>query len=99
MKYIGLLLLIGLFMSCTSKEDYIKEYAEFINDVECNYKNYNEEQWSEADEQFSEFSEKDYFKFKDKLTEEERDTLDILDGIYLGIKARVEAGNNIRENE
>lgn len=86
-----------LLASCSSKESYISEYGKFVDEVKSNCRNYGAEQWKEADEKFREYSEDMYDDFFEELTEEEICELNILTGVYIGLKVSVEAGEKLEE--
>lgn len=81
-----LLILLSSFCSCSSKNGYMEEYREFISDVQKEHMSYDNEMWKEADEKFSEFSEDEYDRYFDELTDDEIKELSKLNSIYLGLK-------------
>lgn len=91
------LLSVLVFASCTSKKDYIKEYRSFVDEVKEGYRDYGAEQWEAADERFREYSEDMYKDFFEELTEEEVREVNILGGIYLGLKMSKEAEGKIKD--
>lgn len=64
----------------------MEEYREFISDVQKEHMSYDNEMWKEADEKFSEFSEDEYDRYFDELTDDEIKELSKLNSIYLGLK-------------
>lgn len=81
-----LLILLSSLCSCSSKNGYMEEYREFISDVQKEHMSYDNEMWKEADEKFSEFSEDEYDRYFDELTDDEIKELSKLNSIYLGLK-------------
>ncbi len=58
-----------------SKDSYMKRYEQFMTEIKQNASSYNDDDWLEKDEQFREYSDVLYNKFKDKLTPSEKRTL------------------------
>jgi len=60
-----------LLFSCssapTSKDEYIKEYSTFIEDLKANNENLTEEQWKEKDKAFEKFSTEMYSEYENDL--------------------------------
>lgn len=54
-----------------TKEDYVKDFGEFIEKVNKDSKDYSEDKWKKADAQFKEFSETKYKKYSSELTASE----------------------------
>jgi len=72
MKKIFLLLfVITLQISCSepqTKGEYLKQYADFINNVEHEYKDYSSDDWKKADAKFEKFAGDLKDKFKNELS-------------------------------
>jgi len=64
------LMLILLITSCApqSKESYLKDYKEFISEVNEESKNYSEQDWEKADEKYEKYTGEWYEKFEDEFT-------------------------------
>ena len=61
---------LSLFIaSCSpmSKESYLKQYAQFIDEISNNSENYSENDWKKADEKFKNFDDVWYKKFKAEM--------------------------------
>lgn len=60
-----------LLLSCssapTSKDEYLKEYATFMEDLKANKENITEEEWKEKDKAFEKFSKELYAEFENDL--------------------------------
>ncbi len=59
-------------MSCSApapdtKEQYLKDYSAFIQDLKENKDNLSEEQWAEKDKQFKAFSDELFNQYKDEM--------------------------------
>jgi len=65
--FIGISLLLT---SCApqTKEDYMRDYKEFMNDVSNNHKEYSSKDWEKADKDFKKYSDKLKKKFSNELT-------------------------------
>ncbi len=69
--YTIVLLYFFLINSCTaplSKEEYLKDYEEFIETVSKDCKTYDENDWKKKDEKFDKFNREWYDKFKEEFT-------------------------------
>ena len=70
------LILFGilLFTACApqTKESYLQDYQDFMQDVKEHYDTYSQEDWKEKDKKFKKFSEEWYDKYKDDLTWKEQ---------------------------
>lgn len=58
-----------------SKESYLEDYKEFIEEVSNENDTYSDEDWEEADEQFEKFNEEWYAKFEEELSFTEKITV------------------------
>ena len=66
------MLSVFLLTGCSeTKEDYVKDFGEFIEKVNKDGKDYSEDKWKKVDAQFKEFSETKYKKYSSELTSEE----------------------------
>ena len=65
------LLIFLLVASCSPKTSYIKDFGEFINEVEISSKSYSEEDWKYIEVEFNNFSEIVYMDYENELTEAE----------------------------
>ena len=87
--------LVLLMISCSvfaTKDNYIKDFSSFINDVKGSCANYSEADWTNADKQYKEFANDKYEKFKTKLTTEDELTIIKLKGTYAAFKVKKGAG-------
>ena len=80
-----------------TKNGYIKNFVEFINDVELNHTQYTSEQWDKADEKFRKYAETYYEKFKAKMGSEEIRKVNILKGKYIGFKIKGKSGQLLKD--
>lgn len=69
LKYITFSLIVFL-SSCApmTKEAYLQDYEEFINEVSKESSKYSESDWQEVDEKFDKFANEWYKKFEDEFT-------------------------------
>ena len=51
-----------------TKDGYMKQYAEFVEEVSKSYSLYTDEVWSDVEETFNKFKSEYYNKFKNELT-------------------------------
>jgi hypothetical protein len=82
------------FSSCdpTSKEQYLKNYKEFIDEITKNGKGYNEADWAQANEKYSRYNNELYNRFKDELTVEDKMRITGYKFQYSAIRAGSEIG-------
>jgi hypothetical protein len=69
-QVICLLIMLFVIGSCgpQSKESYMKKYDLFLEEVGKNREQYTDKDWKQKDEEYKQFSDKLYEKFKDDLT-------------------------------
>jgi hypothetical protein len=70
-KLFFIALTLILFSSCSQKESYMKDFGEFINEVELANESYSEEDWKYIEVDFNNFSEIRFMEFENQLTEAE----------------------------
>ncbi len=63
-----------LLASCApqTKESYLQDYQDFMQDVKEHYDTYSQKDWEEKDEKFKKFSEEWYEEYKEDLTWKEQ---------------------------
>lgn len=66
---IGFIVVISL--GCSNKDTYLKKFDAFVSDTEKNYKSYSQEKWIDVSEEYEQYSNDEYEKYQDKLTEED----------------------------
>ncbi len=73
-KFVLIGFLLSLLNSCApfTKESYLEDYKQFIEEVKKNHENYAKEDWREADEKFNQFSGEWYNDWKDEMTWKEK---------------------------
>ena len=86
-----LLIVTACTNSLLTKPDYISNYETWIKNLKDNYKEYKRPDWSKAEADFKKYSEGEYNRFKDQLTEEEREKVDNLTGQYYAVLAKYKA--------
>jgi hypothetical protein len=66
----GALMILLILTSCApqSKESYLKNYKEFVSEVNQESQKYTEQDWEKADEEYKKYTEQWYEKFADELT-------------------------------
>lgn len=85
--YVAVLCMAVMFTSCQqTKEDYIKEFEEFVEEVAEEGADYTEEQWEKVAEEFEELV-KQAEKYED-LTTEEKLELAKIQAQYAGLQAK-----------
>ena len=85
--YVAALAMMVMLTACQqSKEDYIKEFADFVEEVSEECADYTEEQWKDVSEEFEALVKKAE-KYED-LTTEEKLELAKTQAKYAGIQAK-----------
>ena len=95
MKRIGsIAIVLSLFTACNpfSKEEYLTDYKQFVDEVSTNAKNYSESEWQRANEKYARFNNEYYNKFKDDFTLQEKMRIASYKIQYNAVKAGHEAG-------
>lgn len=69
-KFFVIAALAFLMVACapSTKEEYLEEYKEFIEEVSEKAKTYSETDWAEKTEEFEKFSKEWYERFKEELS-------------------------------
>lgn len=94
-----LFITICLLASCgttqrqtTSKGEYLKKFAQFIETVKKEYPNYDDSDWARADKMFDQFTDREYDFYEGTYTTEEKEEIGRLRGAYTKIKLKKTAG-------
>lgn len=97
----GFFILFALlfFNSCEfqTKDNYIKNFSDFIQNVKSGSPNFTEEDWVSADLQFNKYTVEQYDKFKPELTEMDIETIGKLKGVYQVIKFKKAAKEAMKD--
>lgn len=89
MKKILMLVLISFCLSaCQTKDSYIEDFKEFVENVKDEMKDYTENDWKEIDEKFKDLSTIQYNKFEGELSDEEKAEVAKLQATYVGLKLK-----------
>jgi hypothetical protein len=94
-KPLILMLYVLFLFGCDSysKEEYLKDFSDFANNVEINSMNYNEEDWKLKDADFQNYTTELHNQFKEKLTENDQILIGKLKTKYLFAKSKSEIKN------
>lgn len=71
-----------------SKESYLQGFEAFIANVQKQQASYGKNDWQTADERFTTFSKSEFDRFEHELTEQEKNKVDDLIGIYTSLKIK-----------
>lgn len=74
-----------------TKQGYIENYENWILELQKNYSNLNEVDWTSIESKFEQFSKTEYYRFSKDLTPEEKQKIQMLSGQYYAIKGKYEA--------
>jgi len=93
MKYFkSIIIFIFIISSCKytfTKEQYLTNYASFMEDLKQNYKNYDEEKWKKQDKEFVKYNDELFLQFKDKLTPLEQARIIRFDFVYNLLRGKI----------
>lgn len=88
----GLALVLFIsFASCSpkpTKEQYIENFTEFIDEVTKDAKNFSDADWQNADKQFRKFVEQNSPEYDGLLSADERKLIGKLEGRYLMLRTK-----------
>ena len=79
--------------SLNSKEKYLKEFNEFVNDIEVNYRNFTSKDWELKELRYHEYVGKYYSRFESKLSDEDQTFIGHLKSSYQLLKIKSKAKN------
>jgi len=89
------ILILFLILGCNTsktKEQYLVDYQNFMNEVKNNWKFYSEENWDEKTLEYKNYSESYYKKFKRQLTPSEKVKAYRFDFMFHFYKGDITAG-------
>ncbi|MCF0205462.1 MAG: hypothetical protein HUK12_09330 [Muribaculaceae bacterium] len=70
----ALMAMAMILASCapSSKEDYLNQFSQFIEEVKTNHESYSDSDWEKAEKKFEKFSGEWYEKFDNELSTSEK---------------------------
>ncbi len=80
-----------------NKDGYVKSFSNFITEVKTNSDKYNAEDWKKADTQYEKFAEQDYIKYRNELTEADKEVIGKLKAKYQLILLKREGADLIED--
>ena len=86
-------MLMLLFSSCNrgTKESFLENFSNFMSDVNTGSQNYSTDDWKNADKQFADLKDKQFPRWKDKLSAPEKAQVYLEIGNYEALKLKKEA--------
>lgn len=75
-------------VACQSTTSYVKDFTQFIEEVREECAEYDEADWENADKKFADLTEKQFKKFVEELTIEQRATIIQLKGTYSALRVQ-----------
>ena len=71
---IGFLITIFFAASCSfySKDAYLKDFSDFVMEIEQNYQSYSNEEWLVSEQEYEEYIGETYNYFSEELTNEDK---------------------------
>ena len=89
MKKVLLALLVMFALNaCQSKDSYVKDFNNFVNQVELKASEYTDKDWEKADKKFENLSSKLYEKYEEELSADEKAEIIKLQATYAGLKMK-----------
>lgn len=95
-------LVIVMLSACSmlySKDDYVRDYRNFVIKVEKNYQKYSDAEWAAADFEYQKYSVEYYDKFRGELTQQDKYLIGRLNGIYNILRIKNEATNFLNQTK
>ena len=70
--------ILSLFVSCSinPKDDYLNDFGVFINEIELNHEDYDDDEWVSIEDDYNDYSELQFLDFKNDLTSKELEVID-----------------------
>ena len=87
-KVICMLGLMLALNACQSKDSYMKDFRGFVNEVELEAAGYSDKDWEKADQRFTDLSTKEYVRFEENLTPDEKAEIVKLQAAYSAVKMK-----------
>lgn len=100
-KIITPILLLFFLFSCAApdtKEAYLEKFEQFVDNVETDYKTYDEADWKKADEKFEKFTGDWYSKFENDFTLSDEIVIKGLEARFYIFKAADETTDYFEEH-
>jgi hypothetical protein len=84
-------IMLSLFFSCSpkTKESYIKDFGEFIKEVNKDHNSFNKKDWQEADEKYDKYAGEWKSKFQDDFIWKDKLLINSYEAQYKGCKMKV----------
>jgi hypothetical protein len=74
-----------------SKDDYVRDFRNFVIEVKTNCNSYTQKDWAMADKKYMKFSDELYTRFRGELTEQDQFMIGRLKGVYNALRLKEEA--------
>lgn len=87
-KVLFMLLVMLVLSSCQSKDSYVRDFNNFVEEVEMKAPDYTDKDWKKADKKFSDLSTDLYAKFEEELSADEKAEIIKLQATYAGLKMK-----------
>ena len=97
--YMTLLLLVITYtsISCNNKDSYINSFKSFVNETKLNADTYTAEDWEASELRYEKYAINDYQKYREELTEEEKELIGKLKASYQLQQLKREGENFIED--
>jgi glutamyl-tRNA reductase len=79
------LVIVASGCNFNTKENYLQNFTDFIEDLELNYKTYTEEDWNAKEIEYEKFIGEKFEQFQAQLTDEDQQTIGKLKARYFKI--------------
>lgn len=87
--------IVALFAlsSCDSKESYVKDFTQFVENVKADCEEYSADDWEKADKKFEDFVGARYEKYSKELTTDDMIEITKLKATYAALQVKKGALN------
>lgn len=92
-------ILLNLTICCSrySKDSYLEDFKNFISEVEANYVNFSDEDWTKKDKEYQTFIGENYTQFEAELTHEDQKVIGNLKSKYQIIRIKTKTKKLINQ--
>lgn len=87
-KFLLMMLVMFTLSACQSKDSYVKDFADFVDEVEMSASNFSEKDWEKADKKIEHYATDLYKKYEEELSADEKGEIIKLQGTYAGLKLK-----------
>ena len=83
-----MLLVLFALSACQTKDSYVSDFSDFVEEVASDAEDFSEKDWEKADKEFEKLSTTLYEKFEEELTPDQKAEVVKLQATYAGLKMK-----------